>query len=71
MDVQHGHARSFCLVTPLGVMQRKHLYAAAAIAFYTVAGAADDQQVLGVTRSIERHVHRQYLAIAARQWVVE
>ena len=42
MDVKHGHACSFCLVTPFGVMQRKHLHAAAAIAFYTMAGAADD-----------------------------
>ena len=52
MDIQHGHASRFGLGTPLIVMQGKHLHAAAAVAFYAVAGAANDQQLLSIRRAV-------------------
>ena len=46
----------------LRVAQRRHLHAAAAIAFHAMAGAAD-QQPGCVRRAVAGHVHRQRLAV--------
>ena len=71
MDVQHGHARLADLGPPLGVVQRKHLHAAAPKAFYAVAGAADDEQARAGRIALQRHVGGQLFAVAPRQRVLE
>lgn len=65
VDVEHGYTGSFRLVSPLLIMQRKHLYARAAIAFYAVAGAADDQKFFRIESTIKRHVYRQIFVVFA------
>ena len=54
---------------PGGMAQRVHLHAAAAKALHAVAGAADDEQPLGVGRAVQHHVGGQGLAVAAWQRV--
>jgi hypothetical protein len=66
MDVQHRHARCLGLGAPVAVMQGKHLHTAAAVALHPVAGAADDQQLLGIRRAVQHYVHRQGFAVASR-----
>ena len=48
---------------------RVYLHAAAAIAFYAVARAANDQQVLRIQRAIASHVHRQVFTFPAIEGV--
>jgi energy-coupling factor transporter ATP-binding protein EcfA2 len=67
VDVEHGHALGAGFFAPLGVVQRKHLHAAAAIAFHAMAGAADDEQAVGVGGAVTHHVHGQGLAVAPFQ----
>ncbi|MPM80569.1 hypothetical protein SDC9_127617 [bioreactor metagenome] len=67
MHIQHGHARRARLLEPLVIMQRKHLHAAAAQPFHAMAAAAHDQQMPGIARAVQRHVHGQFLALHARQ----
>jgi hypothetical protein len=71
VDVEHRHAGGAGLGAPFGVMQREHLHAAAAVALHAVAGAADDQQAFAAGLAVERHVHRELLAVLAGQRVVE
>ena len=67
VDVEHRHTRFACFGAPIGVAQRKHLHARAAIAFGAMAGAADNQQAIGVCRAIAHHIHGQGFAVAPRQ----
>ena len=48
---------------------RVHLHSSAAVAFYAMAGAANDQQVLRIHRAIAGHVHRQVFTITALEGV--
>ena len=63
MHVQHRHALRSRLLAPFDVVQRKHLHAAAAQALHAVTTTADDQQALGIGRTIEHHIHRQLFAL--------
>ena len=67
VHVQNRHALRTGVITPFMVMQREDLHARAAIALDAMAGAADDEQGLGVHRAIARDVHGQYFAIASGQ----
>ena len=69
MDIERGHTGVARLRTPLGVVQCKHLHAAAAIAFDAMAGTAHDEQLLGIRRAVAHHVHGQVFTIAALQGV--
>jgi hypothetical protein len=69
MQVEHGHALRMRRRAPISVMQRVHLHAAAAKALHAMAGAADDQQLVGIRRAITRHVQCQRFALAAGQRV--
>ena len=64
MNVEHRDLAATRPGQPLGVTRRVHLHAGAAITFDAVAGAADNQQPLGVRRTVKRHVHRQRFAVA-------
>ena len=69
VHIQHGHALGVSLPPPGGVAQCVDLHAAAAKALHTMAGAADNQQLLGIGRAVQHHVSGQGLAVAAGQRV--
>ena len=71
MDVQHGHVRIPCVVTPFLIVRSINLYARSAVTFDAMASAADQKEALGIGRAIERDIHRQCLALSAFQWVRE
>ena len=64
MDVEHSHALRARLITPGVVVQGKHLHTAAAIALDPMAGAADDQQLVGVGGAVTHNVHGQVFPVA-------
>ena len=69
MDVEHRHAGIARLGSPLGVVQRKHLHAAAAVALHPVAGAAHHQQLVCATGAVQSHVHGQHFTFTPGQRV--
>lgn len=72
VDIQHRHLSLAGVRQPGGIAQRRHLNARAAMPLHTVAGAADDQQLVSTRRTVAGHVHGQSLALCAclRVWVV-
>ena len=69
MDVEHSHALRARFITPGVVVQGKHLHTAAAIALDPMAGAADDEQLVGVGGAVTHHVHGQVFAFTALERV--
>jgi hypothetical protein len=70
VHIEHRHAGLARVLAPLGVVCRKHLHPRTAEALGAMAAAAQNQQSLGVGGAIQRHIHRQGLAILALQRVV-
>ncbi|MDT4847275.1 hypothetical protein FQZ97_813250 [compost metagenome] len=70
VDVEHRDPGLACVLAPGLIVGRVDLHPGAAIALGPVAGAADDEQALGVGRAIERQVHGQGLAVATVQGMV-
>ena len=69
VDVEHRHTLGFGGCTPSGVLQGMDLHARAAITLHPVAGAADDQQRLGVGGTVEHHVHGERFSVPALERV--
>ena len=67
VDVEHGHALLGSAGAPGRIVQDEYLNAAAAITLDPVAGAADDEQFVGIGRAIQRHIHGQRFAVTPRQ----
>ena len=65
MHIEHGYTGIARLLLPFFVVQCMYLHPAAAIAFDAMAGAADDEQPVGIRRSGTRHIHGQGFVFGA------
>jgi hypothetical protein len=66
VDIEHRHTETGCPLAPFVILQGSHLHAAAAEPLDAVAPAGHYQQVAGIRRPGQGHIHGQGFAVAPR-----